>query len=1377
MVPTQNTKNDAHNTAADQAKTPYETFSEHVTQWHEELKSHIQDRHGDNLPTIFLGNAHPGGLAQLYAQHPTRLENLVREPNAYKRALEGTRRINERQRQLAAQYGIAHIHLAIGHASWMDNGTKQHSPALLRRILIHDENGNITLTLGARVTIAPQLIRTAATHGITLDNTQLRQSATAEGNFSPRKAHEYLKNRCSAMNGFDIRDDLAMGIYEHPAEALLGELHTTDTLAHSAIVRALAGNTDVIAELTHPLPNPNPLDRDPQKERGIAGLTPREHDLLEAVLAGRSLFIQSPHNSDTALRNAILAEAAAQGLSTLYVAGSRSRLLKVQADITTAGFDEAIVRIDGSTGEGEHLRQRLLRATERDNTPPLNVENTNNVRQHLRDTRQLLTNYTTELHSPFAQFGVSAMDALQVLTEITSRSQAPRTKVRLREDVLHDIAQDQGQTARELLHRADELGMFTRASAHSAWSRAVLDTPEQVTLVTSAVQRLATDTIPKLRNAMSKIAGEAHITPALTIRQWQGQLTMLEGVREALDVFRPAVFERSAADMVIATAPARWRKEHGIIMKRAQRTRLIKHAKDLLLPGRHVEDLHRELVLVQEKRETWRQYSNADGWPILPTGLMEAHHITGSVLNDIDNIAPSLATGYDNLVDMNVDELQRLMDRLAADPEGAHLLPQRVKVLKEASDMGLDHLVTDLRKRHITGDMIDAELDLAWWASILAIILASNEAFHGSETLNLYDVLKRGRELDLQHIDTLLPRILHAVQRRRQHILGQRADKHAQIRAFLERDIPDAVELYARSGLVASLLPVVLTLPALVPALKPQGEQVDVLIVDDLPQTPVSVLIPLLARARQVIVFSHQRPVGAMDELHRVLPQAELPPTPSKLNDQVVRLLAHYDMPHVAIPQPEQMKAQPLNTIWVESTGLPAPGTNAVRSTTREVEVVIDTIIDHALQHPDQSLAVVALNETHAQRIRDGVARTLSQEVALQPFFEPAKLEPFVVADLTQAASVSRDRIILSVGFAKTPHGRVLHDFGVLSESGGETLFADALRCVRGDLTIVSSIRPAEVNKERLYGIGSHMLLDLLLMAQGQTPIVEGSWPVLEAEPDSLLIDLADRLYSQGLEVIPNVGVDGGLRIPLAIGHPSVPDRLLVAVLTDDAEYMAQKSVRVRDRVVPQQLRDQGWQVFMAMSLSVFIDPGAVAKRIVAMVLDEVDRIQNAEKVAEDLPAVPVVAELAPEELAALEATNDARVRHDEALTGMIHIITDAYPDERLSEDSGDVPHVVVAKDHPQRGPRPPIAKGLPLAAYGDDQLDELALWVRSDGVDRGFSELVEQLREALGLQRRGTQTDAVLLNVIRRTHRSGVSTAGGAANETAGSGEGGAGE
>ena len=100
-----------------------------------------------------------------------------------------------------------------------------------------------------------------------------------------------------------------------------------------------------------------------------------------------------------------------------------------------------------------------------------------------------------------------------------------------------------------------------------------------------------------------------------------------------------------------------------------------------------------------------------------------------------------------------------------------------------------------------------------------------------------------------------------------------------------------------------------------------------------------------------------------------------------------------------------------------------------------------------------------------------------------------------------------------------------------------------------------------------------------------------------------------------------------------------------------------------------------------------------------------------------------------------LDEESQRRRKADEDTTGMLLAI-------RRRERAGEQ----------ERGPRPAIAKGLPLAAYSDDQLDEMAAWVRSDGVERTDLETAEELRDALGITRRGFQSDAVLGNVVRRT-------------------------
>ena len=52
-----------------------------------------------SLPTLSLSGAHPGGLAQLYTEHPVRLSLLIREPIALGRALAASLTRSEQRRE------------------------------------------------------------------------------------------------------------------------------------------------------------------------------------------------------------------------------------------------------------------------------------------------------------------------------------------------------------------------------------------------------------------------------------------------------------------------------------------------------------------------------------------------------------------------------------------------------------------------------------------------------------------------------------------------------------------------------------------------------------------------------------------------------------------------------------------------------------------------------------------------------------------------------------------------------------------------------------------------------------------------------------------------------------------------------------------------------------------------------------------------------------------------------------------------------------------------------------------------------------------------------------------------------------------------------
>ena len=99
---------------------------------------------------------------------------------------------------------------------------------------------------------------------------------------------------------------------------------------------------------------------------------------------------------------------------------------------------------------------------------------------------------------------------------------------------------------------------------------------------------------------------------------------------------------------------------------------------------------------------------------------------------------------------------------------------------------------------------------------------------------------------------------------------------------------------------------------------------------------------------------------------------------------------------------------------------------------------------------------MVTASSIHADRVRDAVAAR-ADEPAVARFLARHRVEPFVVVDVAAAQGLQRDAVVLSLGFGRTPHGRVLHRFGAITEPGGDMRLIEALTAVRASGNILAA--------------------------------------------------------------------------------------------------------------------------------------------------------------------------------------------------------------------------------------------------------------------------------------------------------------------------------
>jgi very-short-patch-repair endonuclease len=184
------------------------------------------------------------------------------------------------------------------------------------------------------------------------------------------------------------------------------------------------------------------------------------------------------------------------------------------------------------------------------------------------------------------------------------------------------------------------------------------------------------------------------------------------------------------------------------------------------------------------------------------------------------------------------------------------------------------------------------------------------------------------------------------------------------------------------------------------------------------------------------------------------------------------------------------------------------------------------------------------------------------------------------------------------------------------------------------------------------------------------------------------------RLERNGLSVIPQYGASG-YRIDFAIVHPDRPGELLLAVEADGAAYHSSPTARDRDRLRQQVLEKLGWRFHRIWSTDWFRNPDAETAKV-------------------------------------LQAVEDA-IRGDPP---------SATPVDEPPEPAPSSP--------PGRGPRPPIARGLPITEYAHSQLVAIGRWIESDQLLRTDDELLEAMMEELGFHRRGHRIVDSMRRAIR---------------------------
>jgi very-short-patch-repair endonuclease len=358
-----------------------------------------------------------------------------------------------------------------------------------------------------------------------------------------------------------------------------------------------------------------------------------------------------------------------------------------------------------------------------------------------------------------------------------------------------------------------------------------------------------------------------------------------------------------------------------------------------------------------------------------------------------------------------------------------------------------------------------------------------------------------------------------------------------------------------------------------------------------------------------------------------------------------------------------------------------------------EVERVIDLVVDHARTRPRESLGVITMGLTHAERVTEALRQRLAREPDVAPFFDETAPERFFVKNLERVQGDERDAIIVTVGYAKSPDGRLRYRFGPLLQAGGERRLNVAVTRARDRLTIVSTFSHLDMDPDRSRAPGVQLLRAYLEYAyRGNEPLTAVP-PIADEGLDPFQRYVRDWLVATGAPVRARYG-QSAYRLDFALAHPTDPHHVL-AVELDGPTYHSSSTARDRDRLRQEVLERLGWRFHRIWSTAFYRDPEGETARL---------------------------AELWKEAVAAHDAEPDATPLADPAVEPALE---------------GDVAEPESITD---RGPRPVPGDGRPIGAYRDVELAALIQWIEADTRLRTDDELIADAVRELGYSRQGSR-------------------------------------
>ena len=1291
-----------------------------------------------------------GRVSDLFASRTVRLSSLFDDAEELKAAAKRARTVRAKAKEMFEERGLGTLYLGWGMATWTSerSAATPAAPVLLRGAAITPRGSageDFDIALTDEFEVNPTLLHLLATdYQVRVEADALLDRLDQDTALAPdpRPVFEHLSKASAAIPGFSISPRVVLGNFSYVKLPMVKDLDgAIDELVVHDLIAAIAGSTEAreLLRARHREVSPDSPDHIPLADEFLVlDADASQNYAINAVIAGSDLVIDGPPGTGKSQTiSNLIASLVARGKKVLFVAEKRAAIDAVMNRIDKAGLSDLVLDLHDGVGNRKLLAQQLARSlvTAGQLTAP---DHSAHRAQERR--RSKLVEHDEAMHGSREPWSLSVFDAQVALSGVPLDA---RTDVRLAGDALTALDAQVMPAARESLEDYANLGgpAILAGPALSPWGQALtrnsIATPEHATEALDLCRRLVERSLPETTKVLNAAADSVGFEPTGSFVGWASALELWSEVGGTATVFVDAIWHEDLAALSEALAPAgKGALGRGVaLMFNSSYRRHRKLARSLLVDRRSCTS---QVLLVAvdaaaDRLTRWREHAVDGSLPACPADLYSLRATYVQSATSLERLRTLTARA--DLAEGSTGTLIETIGDLLEDRGVATTLPELSRLHGELVRLGLGDLLAEAGARGLTPEQTLGAFDHCWHASVLGAIGASDPRIGALKASNLDRLEREFQQGDRAHLAATPRRVLRAWAEQAVAARNDFPDQATVVttQARLKRRFLPPRDLFqAAPEVLLAMKPCWAMSPLVVSHVLPAKPLFDVVIFDEASQILPADAVGSLLRGHQAVVagdekqlppttffVSHDGESDGADDGSTSALVADMPSLLSQMGSLLpppkgTRTLSwHYrsrDEELIAFSNAQQSLYD-----WSLTTFPGVSGEACLRhvlvpyqtdvvgqeeSASAEVGRVVELILEHAAERPDESLGVIAMGIKHSERIAEALRRARPDHSELDEFFIEDADEPFFVKNLERVQGDERDAIILSIGYGKTVEGRMLYRFGPINQQGGERRLNVAITRARNRMTLVSSFTSSDMDPDKLHAEGTQMLHRYLRYVEsGGRDLGSQTRPDVVMNPFER--DVFSELTRAGIPLVAQLGASD-YRLDFAAKHPQDPGRMVLAIEADGAMYHSAYTARDRDRLRQEHLERLGWRFHRIWSTAWFFDREGEVSRAA-------DAYQRAVRIADGVEE--------PEP---------------------VHIV----PVQASVPESG------------RSSTRPRVPRGLSINDYSDAQLVSIVRWIDSDTRLRPDEEWLVEVMTDLGFERRGSRITSRISQAIQVVKR-----------------------